>query len=144
MQNITQSSLLATDITSSDYITNLLNLPEGICCLSSGNAIVDIRNSNFTNIDSHCFGLAKSVLNVEYSIFDNTELEYSETALTATSINGIDAVSGITWITMAETNADVSSSTSLILGYNKFVNNKKRPLYGGVISNFLFVLLNIF
>ena len=124
MQNITKSDLVATDATSSDYITYLLTLPGGVC-FSSNDAIVDFRHSNFTNIDSHCLGLANSALSVEYSIFDNTMLEYTETVLTAAGINGIDADSGITWINVAQTNADLSSSTSIILGHNKFINNKK-------------------
>ena len=128
MQNISKNVVAKAD----DIVYNT-QYTGGLCCLATEDVLVTVNNSRFINIGSHCFGLTQSVLSIEHSIFDNTGLEYTETDLSLASVGSLTVNSGNSWINVQDTSSLITGASLLKLGYNRFLNNKMRPLYGGVI-----------
>ena len=131
LQNVLMYNITRLTNVISDNISYIKNFPLGVCCASDDDTIIDVQNSTFMNIDSHCFVLKKTILRVQYSTFNNTGLKSTEVNLTTNTIKGLDEYSGVTWIHVDDTSA-IGPSTQFVLSHNRFINNMRRPLYGGV------------
>jgi len=97
-------------------------------CLIAISADTLIQESNFQDIHGSCLELKEASLNLENSIFDNSNLVISDSESTAFS-----QTSGITWISIRDFPNEHSVYSSIKLKQNQFRENKIQPLYGGVI-----------
>jgi len=117
--------------------------PGGLCALLTTEASLTVNKSNFTNINGHCFGTKFSAVNIEDSLFDNTNLDETPITIEDTTINSLDIYSGTSWVNIDDLGQVSTFGYQAIFKRNTFMTNKRVPLYGGVIIHHYKLLIKL-
>lgn len=135
MNNITKSSVLSTSSLIADA-----TWVGGLACLTSNDAVIRVYNSTFTNFDSHVFGFKSTLVDIQNSTFDNSQLDVDTEEISEELVSTLTKNTGVSWVNIDDGTTYVTGGTIMTFKNNQFIQNKVPPLYGGVNNKSKFSL----
>ena len=122
MRNITKKPILNKNLLDLEYENEWIG---GLCVLGRSFYALQIYNSRFEMINSHCIGLKTASITFKNVTFNNSELESPTIKINDESIA---ETSGVSWIILK---IEPSIYRNELMNC-KFIENKITPKYGGV------------
>lgn len=137
MDSIKKVAMTAAEKTLDDLQTENDFLGGGVCMMARKAVALALVGGTYTNIESNCIVLNDATLAINYTVFDNSGLTNVPKPIADDTITEADGVSFVTFI--GGTTDIAPTNIVKILGA-KFIENKVKSMYGGVIYSIINVV----
>lgn len=134
MDSIKKVAMTAAEKTLDDLQTENDFLGGGVCMMARKAVALALVSGTYKNIESNCIVLNDATLAINYTVFDNSGLTNVPKPIADDTITEADGVSFVTFI--GGTTDIAPTNIVKILGA-KFIENKVKSMYGGVIYSII-------